>query len=195
MSFASLLSNRLQLRGGSWLRGSPSAAAFFPGDKMKIQQLALDKITPYEFNNRRHDEKGVQKLAKSIAEFGFNRPLVVDENYSLLVGHRALLAARSLGMAEVPVLVREGLTDQQKRAYRIIDNKIGEDSGYDFDNLGLELGFLEDQGFDLEAWGLADTLKVIAGPDAPDEFAEVDEGIHTDYKCPACKYEWSGKPR
>lgn len=121
---------------------------------MEIENKPIDEIIPYEFNNRIHDQTQIDRIANSINEFGFNQPIVIDENNVILVGHGRLLAARKLGKTEVPTLKKLGLKETQKKAYRILDNKLQNDSTWSFDNLDLELGFLEDNGFDLEPWGL-----------------------------------------
>lgn len=134
---------------------------------MKIEQKQIDSVLPYEFNNRKHNETQVERIAKSIKEFGFNQPIVTDEDNIILVGHGRLLAARALGLDKVPVVQLKELSEENKKAYRILDNKLQNDSTWDFDNIGLELGFLEDQGFDLEGWGL-DELKDLFPIDEPE---------------------------
>lgn len=137
---------------------------------MKIETLLISKLIPYEFNNRNHSEEQVDLIANSIKEFGFNQPIVIDESNIILVGHGRLLAAQKLGLKEVPILQLKDLTETQKKAYRILDNKLQNDSTWSFDNLELELGFLEDNGFDLEAWGLDDLRDMF-----PEEEPEVYE--------------------
>ncbi len=122
--------------------------------KTDIIYLPLSSIKPYDKNNRKHNETQVDRIAKSIKEFGFNQPIVVDEDDTILVGHGRLEASIKLKLKEVPVLRLKGLKESQKKAYRILDNKLQNDSEWDFDNVNLELGFLEDDGFDLKEWGL-----------------------------------------
>lgn len=123
-----------------------------------MQLKKTSGIIPYEFNNRNHSEQQVDRIANSIKEFGFNQPIVIDESNIVLVGHGRLSAAHKLGLKEVPVLIKKDLSETQKKAYRILDNKLQNDSTWSFDNLELELGFLEDNGFELEPWGLGDLL-------------------------------------
>lgn len=132
--------------------------------------MYINDLIPYEFNNRNHSEQQIERIAKSISEFGFNQPIVIDEANVILVGHGRLAAAKYLGLEDVPVHVVKGLTDEQKRAYRILDNKLQNDSTWSFNNLELELGYLEDEGFDLPTWGL-DELKGLF----PDEEPEVEQ--------------------
>lgn len=108
----------------------------------KVVLMALNEITPYE-NNPRNNEETVEKVANSIKEFGFNQPIVVDKDNVIIVGHTRYLAAHELGLAEVPVIVAENLSEEQARAYRLADNKTGELAGWDFEKLALELEQIE----------------------------------------------------
>ena len=90
---------------------------------MKIELIQIDRVIPYA-NNPRRNEAAVAKVAASIKEFGFRQPIVVDNNNVVIVGHTRLLAARQLGLAEVPVHIAEGLTSSQIKAYRIADNRV-----------------------------------------------------------------------
>ena len=121
--------------------------------------MPLGSIRPYEFNNRRHSDKQIARIAGSIKEFGFNQPIIVDETDTIIVGHGRYYAAQLLKLAEVPVVRKLGLDGSQKSAYRLLDNKLHEDSTWDFNNVELELGFLEDNGYDLKESGL-DELKI-----------------------------------
>lgn len=125
---------------------------------MIVTDTDLADIKPYEFNNRKHPDEQIARIADSIKQFGFTQPIVVDEKNIVLVGHGRLFAASKLKLDKVPVIKKVGLTEQQKRAYRILDNKLQNDSAWDFNNLELELGWLEDNAFDLEPWGLRDLL-------------------------------------
>ena len=89
-----------------------------------MQEQSLAELIPYEFNNRIHSVEQVERIARSIAEFGFNQPIVVDEQNTILVGHGRFLAAHKLGLKKVPCIKLTTLTDAQKRAYRILDNKL-----------------------------------------------------------------------
>lgn len=134
---------------------------------MDIEYIKLSSLIPYEFNNRNHKEEQVDRIANSIKEFGFNQPIVIDESNIILIGHGRHLAALKLGLKEVPALQLKNLTEAQKKAYRILDNKLQNDSTWSFDNLELELGFLEDEGFNLEEWGL-DELRGMFQEDEPE---------------------------
>lgn len=113
----------------------------------QIQMMGIDKVHPYENNAKIHDPKQVEKIAKSIKEFGWRgNPIVVDKEGVIIAGHGRRLAAISLGMAEVPVIVASDLTPEQVRALRLADNRVAV-SDIDADLLQRELADLE---FDLE---------------------------------------------
>jgi len=121
---------------------------------MKIELVTLNKLKPYDSNPRKN-LNAVALIKKSISEFGFRQPIVVDENNIILVGHTRLLAAKELELKKVPVHRVTNLNDAQKRAYRIMDNKSAEVSEWDNDLLKQEINLLpldkiEFSGFDLK---------------------------------------------
>ncbi|MGB4191882.1 MAG: DNA modification methylase [Rickettsiales bacterium] len=119
---------------------------------MKVELIDVAQVIPY-VNNPRKNEAAVAKVAASIKEFGFRQPIVVDINYTIIVGHTRLLAARALGLAEVPIHIAEGLTEAQIKAYRIADNRSNQEAQWDDELLKIELGDLESKGFNLELTG------------------------------------------
>ena len=125
----------------------------------KYDQVLLKTadLKPYEKNSRKHSEKQVNQIAQSIKTFGFTSPVLVDEESLVLAGHGRLMAAKKLKQKEVPCIVVTGLTEDQKRAYIIADNKIAENSGWDTDTLTAELKALDDLGFGLNTIGFSDT--------------------------------------
>src|SRR3990172_9249254 len=96
----------------------------------RIELWPIDKLVPYERNARTHSDSQVAQIAASIAEFGFNSPILVDTNAGIIAGHGRLLAARKLGLTEVPVIILDHLSETQKRAYIIADNKLAELAGW-----------------------------------------------------------------
>lgn len=121
---------------------------------MKVQNVSIDSIKPYK-NNPRDNEAGVDAVANSIKEFKWQQPIVVDENNVIIVGHTRYLAAKKLGLKEVPVKVATGLTPEQVKAYRLADNKTGELTDWDMGLLDDELADIadidmSDFGFDLD---------------------------------------------
>ena len=119
---------------------------------MEVIQASIGSVIPYA-NNPRNNEGAVDNVASSIEEFGFRQPIVVDEEYVILVGHTRLAAARRLGLASVPVHIAKGLSDSQKRAYRIADNRVAQDSNWDNILLKIELEDLAQEDYDLEHTG------------------------------------------
>ena len=103
---------------------------------MEIKNTAIDTIKPYEKNPRKN-EKAIEKVAESLSEFGWQQPIVVDEDFIVLAGHTRLSAAKALGFSEVPVYVAKGLSEAQKKSYRIADNKTSEYAEWDKDLLTL----------------------------------------------------------
>jgi len=134
---------------------------------MKVEEINLSEIKPYEFNPRKN-EKAIEKVAASLREFGWKQPIVVDEQNVVLAGHTRLAAAISLNYQVAPVVVAEGLTDAQKAAYRIADNKTAEYSEWDKDLLQQEFARLMELDADLTSTSFS--LEDIAG--FSDEFLE-----------------------
>lgn len=108
-----------------------------------VKIMPIDKIKPYQ-NNPRKNEHAIEPVANSIREFGFKQPIVIDKNNTIIAGHTRLLAAKELGLTEVPVIVADDLTPEQVKAYRLADNKTGELAGWDFEQLDIELGDIAD---------------------------------------------------
>lgn len=118
-----------------------------------ITQCRVDKLIPYVRNSRTHSDEQVAQIAASIKEFGWTNPILVDGEGVIIAGHARLLAARKLGYAEVPTIELHDLTDAQKKAYVIADNRLALNAGWDNEMLALELGELSDEGFDLDLLG------------------------------------------
>lgn len=112
----------------------------------------INKLIPYKNNTKIHTDEQVEKLANSIEKFGFIKPIIVDSEYNVLCGHGGLLASKRLGLIKVPVLFIDNLSDDEKRAYIIADNKLAE-SAWDKELLKLELDDLKLNGFDISLTG------------------------------------------
>src|SRR5260221_14221391 len=119
----------------------------------QIEIWPLDRLIPYDRNPRTHSDAQVAQIAASIAEFGFNNPILVDTKNGIIAGHGRLLAARKLQLAEVPVIILDHLTDAQKRAYIIADNQLALNAGWDEEILRAELAALQSEDFDLNLVG------------------------------------------
>jgi hypothetical protein len=122
-----------------------------------IEHWPVERLLPYAANARTHPDDQVAQIAGSIAEFGFNVPCLVDERGVLVAGHGRLLAARKLGITEVPVIRLDHLTDAQARAFRIADNQIAVNAGWDDATLSAELARLKEDGVDLELLGFPES--------------------------------------
>lgn len=115
---------------------------------VKVVAMAVKDLIPYA-NNPRNNEQAVDTVAKSIKEFGFTNPIVVDSDNVVINGHTRLLAAEKLGLEKVPVIRKEDLTPEQVKAFRLVDNKTSELSGWDFEKLDTEIAELQAMDFDM----------------------------------------------
>jgi DNA modification methylase len=153
---------------------------------LSINYIGLDQLIPYVNNSRTHDGQQVAQIAASIREFGFTNPVLIDEDDSIIAGHGRLMAARLLNLETVPTIKLEGLTDTQKRAYIIADNKLALNAGWDNELLMLELDALKDADYDLDLTGFsADEIsdlmpeQLTAGLTDEDAVPDVPEIPHT----------------
>ena len=121
--------------------------------KTQIEHLSLETLIPYARNSRTHSDEQVAQIAASIREFGFTNPVLVDGDGGIIAGHGRVLAARKLTLAEVPCIRLAHLTEAQKRAYVIADNKLALNAGWDNELLAVEFEELEALGFDLNLTG------------------------------------------
>ena len=137
---------------------------------MQIKEVEVSALIPYAKNSRTHDDKQVAQLAASIDEFGFRNPILVD-GFGIIAGHGRLMAAKKLGLKKVPTIDCSDLTEAQKKAYIIADNKLAMNAGWDSVMLSSELAELEELGFDLGIIGFDN--KELDGLMAP----EVTEGL------------------
>lgn len=123
---------------------------------MQIKQTEITNLIPYASNSRTHSDDQVAQIAASIKEFGFNNPILLDGDKGIIAGHGRLLAARKLNLDKVPTIELEHLTENQRKAYVIADNKLALNAGWDMDLLALEMNGLDQEGFDLSLLGFDD---------------------------------------
>lgn len=142
-------------------------------------RLPVEDLIPYARNARTHTEEQIQKVADSIEEFGFLNPVIISEDNGILAGHCRVMAAQKLGMKDVPCIKEDFLTEAQKRAYIIADNKLALDAGWDEELLAFELSELKDLGVDLELTGF-DLEEISHFLDATDEQEECSDGEMTE---------------
>ncbi|MEO0144024.1 MAG: ParB/Srx family N-terminal domain-containing protein [candidate division WOR-3 bacterium] len=127
-------------------------------DKIKIIWIDIDKIKRYENNPRIHTEEQIEKLKKSIQQFGFLVPIVIDKNYQIVAGEGRYIASKELGLKEIPCIIADNLSEEQIKAFRIADNRIQELSMWDYEKLLLELKDLP--VIDLSAFSEAEVLQL-----------------------------------
>lgn len=170
----------------------------------KVFDCPVSDIIPYKQNAKLHPESQIKQIINSIQEFGFNDPIAVDEDMVVLEGHGRLLAAKQLKLNTVPVIKITGLTELQKRAYRLAHNKINANSGFDPELLQVEFGSLESYDFDISLTGFSALDFSISDAFSDTEQLEQEleqisdipleqqEGFKR--KCPECGHEWT-EPR
>ena len=137
---------------------------------LRIKHVSLKSLVPYARNSRTHSDEQIAQIAASIKEFGWTNPILVDGDNGVIAGHGRILAARQLGITSVPVIELSHLTDAQKKAPVIADNKLALNAGWDTDLLKVELQELDSLGFDLALTGFE-------GDDLAPFFNEVTEGL------------------
>ena len=120
---------------------------------LQVQYLATNELIPYVGNSRTHSDAQISQVASSIKEFGFTNPILIDESMGIIAGHGRLMAAKKLGLSEVPTITLEGLSEAQKKAYVIADNKLALNAGWDDEALTSELKRLQELDFNLELTG------------------------------------------
>ena len=140
-------------------------------ERMKVQSVNIQDVKPYP-NNPRNNDSGIDAVANSIKEFGWQQPIVVDKDNVIIVGHTRYLAAKKLGLKEVPVKVATGLTPEQVKAYRLADNKTGELTSWDDELLGGELNDILD--IDMSGFGFDEENDV---PKFDDEYSQKTDAI------------------
>jgi ParB-like nuclease domain len=178
--------------------------------KLVIVYKATADLIPYAQNSRTHSAAQVNQIDASIEQFGFTNPILIDETGGVIAGHGRLLAANQRGMLEVPTITITGLTDAQRRAYVIADNRIALNSGWDYTLLAAELayvqqagnavdnlGFSEDELFNIfnevNQTGQAEGGGVVK-PVTTSATREIDiDSFELAHKCPRCAFEFNDK--
>jgi len=144
-------------------------ASRLEGENMSIEHRPVESLIPYARNARTHSDDQVAQIAASIRSFGFNNPILVDGDNGVIAGHGRVMAARQLGLETVPVIELAHLSERDRRAYIVIDNKLAERAGWDKELLALEIGDLADLGVDLAGLGFeAGELDDLLNDETPD---------------------------
>ena len=145
---------------------------------LKIKYLNTDYLNPYKNNSRTHSEAQIKQISASIQEFGFTNPILIDEKAMIIAGHGRIEAAKILGIDEVPTITLKGLTEAQRKAYVIADNKLALNAGWDFDAIRVELELLQELDFNIDLLGFEEV-----------ELDEILNGWSTDIELPDNKEE------
>lgn len=161
---------------------------------IQIEYAALQDLRPYENNARTHPDIGPVK--ESIRSFGFNVPILVDENGVIVAGHARYQAAKELGLESVPVIVLQGLSETDLAQLRLVENKTSELSSWDYSKLIFELGSITEM--DMSAFSFGDVIPGVSEPKADtnlDEGVEIDLSDYSDeafeLECPYCGFMWN----
>ncbi|MGX1323274.1 hypothetical protein AB7M17_006727 [Bradyrhizobium sp. USDA 377] len=153
-------------------------------DKATVEVWPIERLRPYERNSRRHSPEQIEQIAASIREWGWTIPILAADDGMVLAGHGRLAAGQLLGIAEVPVIVARGWSENQKRAYIIADNRLTDASDWDDEMLRLELNDLLEGGFELSLTGIsADELsKLSVGVGELEAMPELPDGDRSPYR-------------
>lgn len=162
---------------------------------MQIEQIPTSDLIPYARNSRTHSPEQVAQIAGSIREFGFTNPVLIDNDNGIIAGHGRVMAAQKLGLDQVPCIRLGHLTEPQRKAYVIADNKLALNSGWDEEMLSLELSDLREVDFDLGLIGFdADEIEAALNPPevdfepgTEDDQGKLDELAPKLVKCPSCQ--------
>lgn len=162
----------------------------------EYKTVLVSSLIPYARNSRTHSDDQVAKIAASIKEFGFLNPVIVDGENGIVAGHGRVMAAQKLGMETVPVIEANHLTDAQRRAYVIADNRLALDAGWDDEMLRVEFTELSDLGFDLEltGFGVDEMANIFDEPDfqpgSEEDQGKLDQLDPKMVSCPHCCAEF-----
>lgn len=161
------------------------------GSIKELQSVEIAKIKPYKNNAKIHGKNQLKKLQESISEFGFLTPCLIDRDFNLIAGHGRVEAAKALGMKEVPCVFVEELTEQQRKAYILADNKLSELAEWDLEILNQELAELSEAGMDITLVGFELNNEITQ---------ELNDGVEISieslgdenfkYECPECGFRF-----
>ena len=165
---------------------------------IEIQYKATEDLIPYARNSRTHSAEQVAQIAASIREFGWTNPVLIDGENGIIAGHGRVLAAHKLGETQVPTIELSHMSDTQKRAYIIADNKLALNAGWDNEMLALEIDDLKEAGFDLSFTGFTiDDINALKTPDfdaaTEDDQGKLDQLEPKWIACPHCGKEFDAR--
>ena len=167
---------------------APSRARLDQPDLGPVEQIPIDLLKLYPGNARKHDDRQLAKINSSLQAFGWMNPILAEQDGTIIAGHGRWLAAKSLGLAQVPVIRAEHLTPDAARAYRLADNRLAELSGWDRDTLEIELQHLStiDLDFNIETigWDHAE-IDLLLDPETEERSDPIDENVPAPEDIPA----------
>jgi ParB-like chromosome segregation protein Spo0J len=161
-----------------------------------IEQIDIKELIPYARNSRTHSDIQVTQIAASIKEFGFTNPVLINEDNDIIAGHGRVLAAKRLGLDEVPCIRLSHLSETQQRAYVIADNNLALNAGWNFDMLSVEIDELNDQKYDTSLLGFTNEqlAEMIGTPEIPPVLDEENPKKESETTiCPKCHHEFVNK--
>lgn len=166
---------------------------------LKVESRSVADLIPYAANSRTHSDAQVAQIAASIRQFGWTNPILIDGEGTIIAGHGRLMAARKLGLDEVPAIVLDHLSKAQQRALVIADNQLALNAGWDMEMLKAEIEGLNFEGFDLDLLGFseADLSGFLAEPNfepgTEDEQGKLDQLEPKMVTCPKCQHEFDSR--
>ncbi len=163
--------------------------------KLIVERIHVDELKYDPKNARIHPERNLDAICQSLETFGQQKPIVVNKDNVVIAGNGALEAARKLGWTHIDI-VRTELTGNDAIAFGIADNRTSDLSAWDAHLLNELLGQLQSEGVELVGWTEKEFERLVDSiepPEAPANFGTVDETIKTEFECPKCKFQWSGK--
>lgn len=166
---------------------------------VKIEPRSVADLIPYASNSRTHSDAQVAQIAASIREFGWTSPILISGDNTIIAGHGRLMAARKLGMDEVPAIVLNHLSKAQQRALVIADNQLALNAGWDMDMLKAEIETLNIEGFQLELLGFDhnELQRILNEPDfeagTEDDQGKLDKLDPKMVICPKCQHEFDSR--
>ena len=160
--------------------------------KLKLVYRKASELTPSPNNARTHSDEQIQQIVESIKEFGWTNPILLDGDNGILAGHGRLEAALELGIDKVPTIDISGLSDAQKRAYIIADNKLALNASWNNDLLQIELADLSELGFNLDLTGFNEEEIRLQFEELPSDNKDIDEDAldKKTHECPKCQFTW-----
>lgn len=164
---------------------------------LSVEYIDIDELVMYKNNSKLHDAKQVDQIAASIEEFGFNSPILAwhndDGEPEIVAGHGRLMAARKLGLEELPVVFLDHLSEESRRAYLLVDNQLTMNSGFDFEILQDELNAIA--GIDMEQFDFEIRIDDVEPPEVVNTSKEIDvESFNDDkfeHECPRCGFRFN----